>query len=55
MFESLCTKEYFLMISSNVYSKSLYKDFSKYIYFMYIQKGFFQWFFFCLNAYIQII
>jgi len=25
--------------------KSLYKDFSKYIYFMYIQKGFFQWFF----------
>jgi len=46
IFESLCTKEYFLMISSNVYSKCLYKDFSKYIYFMYIQKGFFQWFFF---------
>ena len=45
MFESLCTKEYFLMISSNVYSKCLYKDFSKYIYFMYIQKGVFQWFF----------
>jgi len=46
MFENSCTKEYFLMISSYVYSKSLYKDFSKYIYFMYIQKGFFQWFFF---------
>jgi len=28
------------MISSNVYLKSMYKDFSKYIFFMYIQKNF---------------
>jgi len=30
----------FSMISSNVYLKSMYKDFSKYIFFMYIQKNF---------------
>jgi len=28
------------MISSNVYLKSMYKDFSKYIFFMYIQQNF---------------
>jgi len=30
----------FSMISSNVYSKSMYKDFLKYIFFMYIEKDF---------------
>jgi len=44
----------FSMISSNVYSKSMYKDFLKYIFFMYIEKDF-QWFFFCLNTYVQRI
>jgi len=32
MFQNLCTKGTFSMISSNVYSKSMYKDFLKYIY-----------------------
>jgi len=44
MFQSLYTKEYFLIISSNVYSKSMYKDFSKYI-FLCTFKKIFQWFF----------
>jgi len=30
----------FSMIFSNVYLKSMYKDFSKYIFIMYIQKNF---------------
>ena len=42
------------MISFNGYLKSMYKDFLKYIFFMYIQKDF-SMIYFCLNAYIQRI
>ena len=45
MFQSLCTKEYFLMICSNVYSKSMYRDFSIYIFYVH-SKGFFNNFFY---------
>ena len=52
MFQNLCTKEYFSMVSSNVYSKSMYKDFFSST-FLWTFKRIFQWFF--LNAYVQRI
>jgi len=51
MFQNLCTKEYFSMVSSNVYSKSMYKDFFKY-FFMNIQKDFSMIF---LNSHVERI
>jgi len=43
-FQNLCIKEYFSMVSSNVYSKSMHKDFSQ-VFFYENSKGFFNDFF----------
>jgi len=47
MFQNLCIKEYFSMVSSNVYSKSMYKDFFQ-VFFYEHSKGFFNIFFKCI-------